>query len=210
MAIVKGNNNSNILYGSSNTDSIYGYGGNDRLYGFDGNDYLSGGNGNDTLYGGIDNDTLYGNDGNDVLYGDSGVYGGGGNDTIYGGAGTDTLSGDNGADTLIGGINADIFYYQFRYDSGSSSSSRDTITDFKRSEGDKISLNDMDANSLKTGDQDFKYIGTANFNSAGQVRFDPIAHILYASDDGDTAAEFSIQLTGVSSLQASDLILWNR
>lgn len=59
--------------------------------------------------------------------------GGGGSDTLNGGAGNDTLFGGTGSDTLIGGIGADNFQLFF-------GDSHDLITDFGRSQGDKIVL----------------------------------------------------------------------
>lgn len=97
-------------------------------------DVLNGMGGNDALKGGGGDDQLFGGDGNDLLFGD---------------AGNDILSGDAGADTLTGGNGADIFDYNFVTDSqvGSnglwSSETGDTITDFSRSQGDKIDFRDL-------------------------------------------------------------------
>ena len=70
----------------------------------------------DTIKGGAGNDTLNGNAGDDI------IYGGTGDDTISGGLGVDTLTGDSGSD---------IFRYtQISEASVSSSSSKETISDF--------------------------------------------------------------------------------
>lgn len=206
MSIIKGNYKSNILHGSFSNDTIYGNNGDDWLYGFGGNDLLLGNNDNDLIYGGDGDDSLYGGNGDDTLYGDNVT--GGGKDRIFGGVGADKVSGGYGADILTGGIDADIFIYSFfKSDSGVSVTSRDIIADFKRDESDKIDLQAMDANDDMSGNQTFRFISTAPFTQPGQVRFDPSAHMLYANTDTDKDSDFSIELTGVSSLQASDLIL---
>ncbi|MBJ6126772.1 glycoside hydrolase family 113 [Microvirga splendida] len=55
------------------------------------------------------------------------------NDTLLGGFNHDTLIGGKGSDVLLGGAGADVFVYY-------GGDGADTITDFKASEGDKISL----------------------------------------------------------------------
>lgn len=126
-----------MLYGGTGDDVLLGGADNDNLYGDNGNDRLEGQDGNDRLYGGGDNDTLDGGTGNDLLDGGIGndsLLGGEGNDTVMGGAGNDTLKGGAGADTLNGGAGADVFVIESLGDAG------DTITDFKRSEGDVLDL----------------------------------------------------------------------
>ena len=170
------------------------YGGNDNVYG---------GKYADTISGGAGNDSLVGNGGNDLIKGLAG------NDTLIGGAGLDTLIGGAGADVLTGGADSDIFKFIALADSGITSKTRDTITDFK-SFTDKIDLSVIDANEKITGDQAFTFIGTAAFNktnASAQLRFDATSKILYGSTDADTAPEFSIQLNGVSSLVAMDFVL---
>lgn len=46
-----------------------------------------------------------------------------------------------------------------------------------------------------------------SFARAGDLYFDNVAHLLYGSSDGDAAAEFAIQLVGVGTVAATDLIL---
>ncbi|MGB4497293.1 MAG: hypothetical protein WBI40_01220 [Methylococcaceae bacterium] len=48
---------------------------------------------------------------------------------------------------------------------------------------------------------------SGTFTKAGQLFFDTKAHILYGNVNQDGAADFVIQLNGVSSLVASDLML---
>ena len=47
--------------------------------------------------------------------------------------------------------------------------------------------------------------GAAAFSAAGQLRF--ASGFLYGSTDADPLAEFALQLAGVSSLAATDLLL---
>ena len=59
--------------------------------------------------------------------------------TLQGGAGNDVLNGGHGADTLSGGAGADTFVLQNRVDGNNI----DTITDFSRTQGDKITLSQV-------------------------------------------------------------------
>ena len=147
-------------------------------------------------------DTVFGRDGHDNIQGMAGddeLYGEGGNDTITGGAGADRLSGGLGKD-------------QFTYNSASESSGAaiDMITDFSRSQGDKISLSAIDANSLVSSNQAFTFIGSAAFsNVAGQLRYETSGGVTTISGDinGDGVADLQIQLSGSIALIASDFIL---
>jgi VCBS repeat-containing protein len=80
----------------------------------------------------------------DVLRaGDSGqtLIGVGGNDTLIGGKGNDTLISGGGGDVLTGGGGANTFKYVSLADSPkSSATATDTITDFSKSQGDKVDL----------------------------------------------------------------------
>lgn len=159
--------------------------------------------GNDEITGTAKAERINGLAGNDLIKGL------GGNDTLIGGIGNDTLIGGAGADILTGGKGADIFKFTALSDSGITSKTRDTITDFL-SGTDKIDLSAIDANEKLAGDQAFTFIGSAAFsktNASGQLRFDSTSKILYGSTDADTSPEFSIQLNGVTNLSASDFIL---
>ena len=114
-----------FYWGNMARDEVFGTVNNDILYGNGGNDALSGGAGNDHLSGDSGNDFLSGQLGNDIL---------------VGGAGEDELYGGRGKNTLTGGRDADKFTLV------KADSSTDTITDFNRSEGDKI-LYDHTTNS---------------------------------------------------------------
>jgi Ca2+-binding RTX toxin-like protein len=175
---------------------------------------LNGGAGNDTLSAAQTGPvTLNGGNGNDLLIASDGSFtlnGGAGNDAIQvsgGGNGQTnaTVNGGGGADTLttLGGIN-DTFNIIFDYSSVNESPAglgKDAITGFTGEAvavGDQIDLRDIDANTLVSGNQAFSYIGGAGFTAAGQLRY--AGGILQGSTDGDTAAEFEIELVGAPAL----------
>lgn len=149
---------------------------------------------NNTLIGNSANNVLSGLDGNDVLTG------GAGNDTLNGGNGNDVLTGGSGRDQLNGDVGNDRFDYNAVSESPASTG-RDVITGFAGAGtalGDQIDLRDIDANVLASGNQAFTYIGSAAFTAAGQLRY--AGGILSGSTDGDTAAEFEVQLLGAPAL----------
>ncbi|MEI6746209.1 MAG: FG-GAP-like repeat-containing protein [Methylococcaceae bacterium] len=132
------------------------------------------------------------------------------NDKLSALAGNDSLIGGQGSDTLTGGKGSDIFIFNNESESWITSTTRDTITDFKHSESDKIDLSAIDANAKLAKDQAFTFIGNAAFSktdASGQLRFDVTSHTIYGSTNTDSKPEFSIQLNGVSSLVAGDFIL---
>jgi Ca2+-binding RTX toxin-like protein len=61
-----------------------------------------------------------------------------GNDTLDGKAGNDSLNGGSGSDVLTGGLGADRF--RFATAGAFGTAQADRITDFSRSEGDRIEL----------------------------------------------------------------------
>jgi serralysin len=142
---------------------------------------------NVTLLGG-GNFTLTGNSLNNVLTGNAD------NNTLNGGAGADTLTGGAGADTFVFGSVNEI----------GMGTSRDMITDFNSLQGDKIDLTQFDANLLNAGFNGFSFIGAADFTGAGQLRF--VDHMLSGNVSGNAGADFEIQLVGVNSFSANDLV----
>lgn len=132
------------MTGNSGKDTFSAGKKNDTLKGRQGNDNFEGGRGNDTLYGDDGNDTLRGEKGNDKLYG------GKGNDNLFGSAGNDILTGDAGRDNSHGGAGADRFDFNKVTDSPAGSG-RDTIHDFSQSQGDRIDLRDIDADTMMGG-----------------------------------------------------------
>lgn len=183
------------------------------------NDHYFGGNGNDRLTGGYGDDEFYGADGDDRMSGDAGadhVYGGMGNDVISGGTGNDHLEGEEGDDTIVGGAGSDVLYggaghdtfsFLSAYDSGLSATTCDRICDF--SDGDKIDLSAIDARSGNWTNDAFIFIGASgqltSANANGALWFEN--GFLYASNDRDLAPEFEIELTGVTTFRAADIVL---
>lgn len=167
-----------------------------------GDDTIDGGSSADRIGGGAGDDTLRGNDGNDFLSG------GDGDDRLFGGAGNDRLQGGRGADTLTGNAGADSFL--FTSVAESTSASRDRITDFKASEGDKIDLAAIDANTDVSGNQSFKFIGEKAFSgNSGELRFtqSDAATTVSGDIDGDKKADFVLTLTSQIDLKAGDFLL---
>ncbi|MEF8707542.1 MAG: M10 family metallopeptidase C-terminal domain-containing protein [Candidatus Accumulibacter propinquus] len=168
-------------------------------------DNLVGSNFHDTLVGDAHANTLNGLALNDYLDG------GAGNDVLLGGEGTDLLIGGLGQDLLTGGTGSDTFDFNALNETGLTNTTWDVISDFL-SGTDKIDLATLDADTALAGDQAFTAPvlgGTFSgvFASPGDLYFDTVAHVLYGNADADTAAEFAIQLVGVTTLTAADLFL---
>jgi Ca2+-binding RTX toxin-like protein len=156
-----------------------------------------------TSYDFISDPNLIGTDGMDMLHG------GNGNETISGLGGPDTLNGGAGADLLIGGAGNDRFVFSNASDIGLAAGSRDVISDFTSGQ-DKIDLSGIDANTITAGDQAFSgplLGGSGVFSSAGQLRYDSAAGVLYGNTDSDADAEFAIELIGALTLEVADLVL---
>jgi Ca2+-binding RTX toxin-like protein len=150
---------------------------------------LTGNSYNQTIEGSDTANTLKGMAGNDSLFG----YLGG--DVLLGGLGRDQMSGHGGAD-------------RFDFNSVKESvvgTNRDVVRDFTRSQGDKIDLLTIDADTDGTaGNQAFKWIGSKAFSGVdGQLRF--AGGILSSDTNGDKKADFQIQIIG--TLTAADVIL---
>lgn len=157
----------------------------------------------ENAFGGSASDILLGNAIGNKLYGNAG------NDTIKGLGGADVIRGGAGADKLYGGSGGDDFDFTKLSDSKASSSGRDTIFDFDGDKGDFISLDAIDANANKTGNQAFKFMDTSAFTGAGQLRisFSGDDTLVSADIDGDRKADFQIKIAGAYDFVASDFIL---
>ena len=166
----------------------------------------TGGSGNDVIIGNAAANTLQGGAGNDTLNGGVGA------DKLVGGTGNDVLIGGANKDTLTGGTGADKFVFNLDTDSGIATATRDTITDFSRTQGDKIDLSGIDANLKVAGDNAFTTLNSGtlfsgSFSTIATLFFDQTSHILYGNNDKDAAADFSIALSGVTTLATSDFVL---
>ncbi|MGQ7816035.1 hypothetical protein ACUTAH_10260 [Metapseudomonas furukawaii] len=148
---------------------------------------------------GLDN-ILTGNGAANVLNGAAG------NDILSGGVGNDRLIGGAGKDSLTGGSGNDIFDFNALSETGLTSTTWDVITDFARG-ADKIDLSTLDANTATATNDAFTTLisSAAAFTQAGQLRL--TNGVLYGNTDADSAAEFAIQLTGVTGLSITDLIV---
>ncbi|TWC24746.1 Ca2+-binding RTX toxin-like protein [Pseudomonas sp. SJZ085] len=230
-----GNSAANVLNGLDGADILDGGAGADTLIGGTGNDTYIVDNLKDiisetstldseidtvrssvswTLGANLENLTLTGtalingtgNTLDNVLTGNAAnntLNGGAGNDQLDGGAGNDLLIGGIGIDTLTGGAGADRFVFSALNELGIGGA-RDVILDFSRLQGDKLDLSKLDANILVAGINKFTFIDSADFSGVGQLRF--VDHVLSGNIDGNTAADFEIQLVGVNTFSASDLV----
>lgn len=165
-----------------------------------GPDIIVGNNYRDIAKGGFGDDLLAGYGGNDTLHGEAG------DDLLYGDSGNDILIGGTGKDWLTGGGGADRFDFNKTTES-KPGNSKDVIEDLGNS--DKIDLSTMDANSTKVGNQAFTFVSGTKFTGPGQVYYNKATHVLSGNTDGDSTAEFQIEvnLTGGNVLTATDFIL---
>lgn len=164
-----GNELNNILTGNEFANT---------LSGLDGNDKLDGGLGNDTLLGGSGSDTLLGGDGADTLTG------GTGNDYLTGGAGADTfvILPESIVPSKIGGA-----------------IETDTLNDLNFSEGDKIDLSAIDANTTLDGDQAFTFVSNFDKHAGQAVLIYTAASnttLLRLDVDGDGKADYQLKIVG--------------
>ena len=167
----------------------------------------------DTIGSGIDTlkgtENLTGSRFDDFLTGNSAdnrLSGAEGNDTLTGGSGNDTLIGGAGVDTLIGGTGADRYVFNDIAEMGVGMRA-DIIQGFKTIEADTLDLSAIDARPQTLVNDAFTFIGSAAFsaNNYGELRL--ANGFLYGNIDGDAEPDFAIQLTGVQSLLAADIIL---
>lgn len=149
----------------------------------------------------------FGNDSRNILTGNSAA------NKLSGGVGLDKLIGAGGKDILTGGIGLDIFI--FNNTSDSTVSSPDVITDFTvgtvNKPIDKIDLSAIDANITTTANDSFLTldlgINHRVFKFTNALYFNTTTHILYGNNDADKAADFSILLSGVTTLNKADFVL---
>lgn len=141
------------------------------------------------------------------LYGtgaDNTLTGGDGNDRLYGAGGNDVLAGGDGRDVLTGGSGADTFLFW-----SVAGTVGDVITDFSRTEGDKLDFSLVDANSAAEGNQGLGFTGTMPL--AHSVWYTPTAAVTDVILRGDTdgyanTVEIVFLLKGVLSLSEADFL----
>lgn len=223
---ISGGGGDDALFGGAGTDTLTGGAGDDTLSGGRGADRMSGGEGDDVYS--VDNSrdrvTELGREGADEIRSsvsfklpnfvetlkltggkDISATGNGRANTLIGNSGDNTLNGGGGQDTLTGGGGDDTFLFRSREAAGMSSS-RDHITDFDRGD-DVIDLHFIDANTGRSGNQSFDFIGSHGYSeTAGELRY---ANGILAGDvDGDGRSDFQIGLgEDVARLAAGDFVL---
>ncbi|MBD2410350.1 putative Ig domain-containing protein [Nostoc calcicola FACHB-3891] len=184
---------------------------NNNIAGFD--------NSNDVINGQGGNDRIDGKSGNDHLRGGSG------NDTLIGGAGDDTLVGGAGNDVLTGGIGADRFLYNTSAAFNGSAIGVDTITDFSRSQGDKIVLDKTTFSAISSNPGngfsnagEFRSVGVDLFQltilegiSSARIVYDAVNGRLFYNQNGilpgfGSGGQFAT-ITGAPSLTANDFVV---
>ncbi|MBN8531310.1 MAG: tandem-95 repeat protein [Alphaproteobacteria bacterium] len=189
---LRNNGDADVLYLGSNAAVYSGTGGTLTAYGDGGNNAFSN-------FGSFAVTVTFGNGNDSYGYGS-------GNDTVMGEGGNDTLYGTIGLDTLSGGTGADRFIYDAVNNSGTSAGNRDIVTDFSQAETDKIDISPF------TGLATFQAGGNGAADLAGsvfQVSFGQSGGntIVYVDTDGNNAANFEIELTGLFTLAGGDFIL---
>jgi len=139
-----------------------------------------------------------GTSGNDVLLGNSG------DNTLRGAGGHDTLNGNGGDDILFGGAGRDVFRFDTRAEA-----SGDTVADFIEGR-DRVDLRTIDANTDRSGNQAFTFIGTQGFHGVeGELRAFRSNGNTYLDGDvnGDGSADFRIKFVGAHTFAETDFLL---
>jgi serralysin len=168
---------------------------------------IAGGSFGDHLSGNNLANTISGNNFPNLIVDHDRLFGLGGNDRLLGYMGDDDLTGGLGADQSTGGAGQDDFI--FNSVAESSNASRDRIMDFVRAQGDRIVLSSIDANANAAGNQAFKFIGTAAFTGAGQLRYQKIGSDSHIQGDtnGDGVADRYIVSANPVSFVKGDFVL---
>lgn len=96
-----------------------------------------------------------------------------------------------------------MFVFNSASDSTVKASGRDTIFDFNGKAGDRIDLSGIDANTERSGNQTFSFVGTDGFSGkAGELRYEKTASdtFIYGDVDGDGKADFAIQIASSTTM----------
>jgi len=121
--------------------------------------------------------------------------------SIKGKQGNDLLQGGLGADLLIGGKGNDRYAYTSADES--TASQRDTV---RFGKGDRFVFSSFDGDTAIEGQQKLSFIGQSNFSGvAGELR--ATRSVLEADLNGDSIAEFAINLRGNTLISSSNLVL---
>ena len=146
---------------------------------------------------------LTGNALNNVIRGNAGdniLNGGAGDDTLHAGeGGKNVLIGGTGADIMHGGAGDDTFRFTSLKDLGLGEDKQDVIHGFNKAGVDKLDFSALKGWSFK---EDGLVTGTKQLWA---VR-DGKDLILYGNSSGNLDADFSIKLTGITTLDSSDFL----
>jgi Ca2+-binding RTX toxin-like protein len=174
------------------------------LAGGSGNDALNGGNGTDTaIYTGasagvtvslaVTSAQNTGGDGTDTLNSVENLVGSSFDDSLTGNSANNVLNGAAGDDILTGGSGADIFRWTTDSLNSPDAPFTDTITDFSRTQGDKLDLS-----AVLTGDSSDDLSDYLTFATLGS----DVVVSVYADGNPSGIADITITLEG----QSGDLI----
>ncbi len=233
--VVDGLAGNDTLGGGAGHDRLAGGYGNDTLHLDAGNDWLNGGDGADwvrfsgsvgatvdlgnwwgsqnTGHGtdslrGIENAS--GSSAADKISGGTGanqLKGQAGDDWVDGREGADQIWGGFGRDGMSGGVDRDVDVFVFNSAAQSAvGSQRDYVLNFV-SGIDEVDLRPIDANTGLAGNQAFAWGGTQAAANSAWYATSGSNVILKADTTGDGVADFELQLNGLSSLGAGDLLL---
>ncbi len=226
---IRGFDGNDVLDGGSGVDRAYGGIGDDRYFVDQSNDRIfeNSGEGTDTVFAEVsytlrdnaENLTLTGsaysgtgNDLSNIIIGTAGnnrLAGNDGDDRLEAGDGNDLLFGGAGRDLFEGGAGSDIFVFELGDFAGSGIGDSDAILDFSQIESDRIDLRRIDAIAGGSDDR-FTFIGVDEFTGeSGQLRYESRgANTFVEGDiDGDGAADFTIRINGLWTLEATDFFM---
>lgn len=232
--VIFGDGGRDVILAEGGDDIIYAGGGRDRVMSGDGNDFIEAGNGRDYIDAGDGDDTVLAEvgDGNDTIDGgagndtldysaiDSDIIADLGDDffgfvssvdsgedsitnfeNIVTGSGDDIIYANTSANVFSGGLGFDTFVFD-----SIEQADGDYIVDFEL--GDAIDLTGITTNYNFGGFGDFELLaeGTTTFTQAGQliVRKDSGSLFVEGNVDGDTDADFTIKVSGISKLEPLD------
>lgn len=211
--ILNGGLGNDILNGGLGIDTLLGGGGDDLYFVDDATEVITelAGEGKDFVRSTVTY-TLGDNVENLTLLGTAAVNATGNimKNVLIGNKADNILTGGRSKDFLTGGLGADTFDFNSVADSFAGVK-HDIVKDFVHLT-DKIDLLNVDANSVTAGNGTFTFLeglGSAFTGVAGQLHFVALgANTLVEGDtNGDTVADFQIELFGTIALTAADFIL---
>ena len=216
---IKGTEAADTINCTSGADVIFAQGGNDRIMGTGAGDYIDGGTSIDTIdygwsgaYVNVDLLRQYQQNGDangDQLFNIENITGSAKNDILAGDNNANVINGGGGRDVLTGRGGADVFVFNSGSDVSVANAHGDRVMDFT-SGHDTLDFRLIDANTNNAGDQTFKWLGNSAFtNSAGELReyLESGRHYVAGDVNGDGAADFVIEVAGVTKLLPSDIYL---